>query len=319
MEDLLRKDRLMELVLVTGISFLVFQLSIVFFLFIVPVMYIGRKRGWHSVVITVVILLAAISVQLVVKMRVVESSELRKFVTIYGLSYPVALLAGALIVSMFSGRSLFKMLIASGLFAVVSIPFIIGYSKNSEVISFLKEQIGYVSHMVTAGLGKSTSPDASAVLSEFSPEKIVTLVKTIFLRDFVAAYFFLLSGSWFISDAAACRKNKSRRFKVELFTVPEWFIWIFIVSLVGLLVDHLIGMGWWGYLFWNSTLILLIVYGIDGVGVMRNLFKKYNVTRQKQRSVYMIIFILLIIPGINLVVLLGIPGLGVSELWVKYR
>ncbi len=161
MEDLLRKDRIIELIIVTGISFLLFQLSFVFFLFVVPVFYIGRKRGWHAAVIAALVLFLAIVVQLLLRMKAVESTALRQFVTIYGLSYPAFLLAGALLVAIFAGRSLTKVLTATGLFAVVSIPIILVYSGNSEVVSFLKEQITAVAGMFTQGLSKSASGSAS--------------------------------------------------------------------------------------------------------------------------------------------------------------
>ena len=319
MEDLLRKDRIVELIIVTGVSFLLFQLSFVFFLFIVPVFYIGRKRGWHTAVVAALVLLIAIAVQLGLRIRTVESSTLRQFVTIYGLSYPVLLLVGALIVAMFSGRSMTKILAATGLFAVVSIPVILIYSGNNEVVSFLKEQITYVAGMFTKGLSKSSSGDASVLLNALQPAKLMEMIKVIFFRDFIAAYFFLLTGTWYIADLISSRKNKAERFSIAHFTVPEQFIWVLIVSLSGVLADHLFSLGMVGYIFWNSSLILLFIYGINGLGLIKHLFKKYKVTQQKQRSLYMLIFILLIIPGMNLVVLLGIPGLGISELWVRYR
>ncbi len=319
MEDLLRKDRIVELIIVTGVSFLLFQLSFVFFLFIVPVFYIGRKRGWHAAVIAALVLFIAIALQLTLRIRTVENTTLRRFVTIYGLSYPVLLLVGALIVAVFSGRSMTKILAATGLFAVVSIPVILIYSGNNEVVSFLKEQISYVAGMFTKGLSKSSSGDASVLLNALQPAKLMEMIRVIFFRDFIAAYFLLLTGTWYIADLISSRKNKSERFSIAHFTVPEQFIWVLIVSLSGVLADHLFSLGMVGNIFWNSSLILLFIYGINGLGLVKHLFKKYKVTQQKQRSLYILIFILLIIPGMNLVVLLGIPGLGISELWVRYR
>lgn len=319
MEDLLRKQTLIELLIAAGASFLIFQLSFIFFLFIVPVLFIGRRHGWHAAVLLGSVLFIAITVQIVVKMRVVESPELRQFIIIYGLSYPAALLTGALIITMFSGRSLFKMLISACIFTAVSVPVILIYSRNTQVVSFLKEQIAYVTEIFTNGLLKTSSGEASTVLSELQPEKLAETIKVIFFRDFIAAYFFLLSGCWFFTDRLVSRKNKSLRFTIESFTLPDSFVWLLIASLAGILLDHLFSLGWWGYVLWNSGLIMLFVYGLKGIGLIKYLFKKHNVTRQKQRSIYMLIFILLIFPGLNLVVLLGIPGLGVSELWVRYR
>ncbi len=319
MESLLRKDSIIELLIVTGVSFLLFQFSFIFFLFIVPVFYIGRKRGHPTAVLAGVVVCVAITIQLVLRMKAVENPELRRFVTVYGLSYPVFLMTGALIVTVFAGRSLTKMLVATGLFAVVSIPVILMYSGNSDVVSFLKEQITSVAHIFTKGLSKSSSPNAALLVNELQPGKLMEMIKLIFFRDYIAAYFFLLSGSWYVADFFSNRKMKAGRFSIDSFTVSEWFIWVFIISLAGVLADYLFKLGMAGYIFWNSALILLFIYGINGLGLIKHLFKKYKVTQQKQRSLYMLLFILLIVPGLNLVVLLGIPGLGISELWIRYR
>ena len=78
-------------------------------------------------------------------------------------------------------------------------------------------------------------------------------------------------------------------------------------------------MGWIGYISWNTALVMLLLYGIKGAGLIKYLFGKYKLAKQKQRAVVMMMFILFLIPGLNLIVLLGIPGLGVSEIWVRYR
>ncbi len=312
MEDLLGKQVVKELVFAAVASFLIFQLSLFFYLFTIPVFYIGRKYGWHASVVLAVVLLAAVAVQLVVKMRGFEDSQLKGFLVIYGLSYPAMLLAGTAVVTVFSGRSLYKMLAATVLFAAAGIPAILIFSGNDHVVAFLKEQITYVTGII---LGN----ESSLASMDLNSSDLMDMVKVIAFRDFIAAYFYLLAGCWYLADLFFAKRQKTGRFSLENFDFPDWFVWILIASLSGVLADHLFTLGWLGYISWNVALIMMLMYGIKGVGLISFLLKKYNVTKQKRRSLIMIIFILFLIPGLNLVVLLGIPGFGVSEIWVRYR
>ena len=312
MEDLLGKQVVKELVFAAVASFLIFQLSLFFYLFTIPVFYMGRKYGWHTSLVLAAVLLAAVTVQLVVKMRGFEDSQLKGFIVIYGLSYPVMLLAGTAVVTVFSGRSLYKMLAATALFAAAGIPAILIFSGNDHVVSFLKEQIAYVTGII---LGN----ESSLASMDLKSSDLMNMVKVIAFRDFIAAYFYLLAGCWYLSDLFFAKRQKTGGFSFENFDFPDWFVWILIVSLSGVLADHLFTLGWAGYISWNAALIMMLMYGIKGVGLISFLLKKYNVTKQKRRSLIMILFILFLIPGLNLVVLLGIPGFGISEIWVRYR
>ncbi len=312
MEDLLRKHIAKELIIAAAASFLIFQLSFVVVLFIVPGLYIGRRRGARTSVLLGTVLLAAVGIQLVVKMKAFDGSELKGFVVVYGLSYPVLLMAGTLIITLFQGRSLYKIAASTVLFAVVTIPVIMIFAGNSQVVDFLKEQVTYVTNILITGNGSFSELGITA-------EEIIRMVKDIAFRDFIAAYFFLLSGCWYIADRLTAGKNKALKFDAEKFTLPEWSVWVLIVSLSGILADYLFSLGWTGYISWNITLIMLLLYGVKGAGLIKYFMKKKQIDSRKQRSIVMLIFILFLIPGLNFIVLLGIPGLGISEIWVRYR
>ena len=312
MEDLLRKQIAKELVVAAVASFLIFQASFVFYLFIVPVLYIGRKRGALAAAVLGFVVLAAVGIQLIVKIGALEGSGLRGFVITYGLSYPVALLTGALVIAFFQGRSLYKIIASTVLFTVVSIPVILMYTGNSQVVDFLKDQVSYATKLLLNG-------DESFSALGIKPGEITLMVRDIAFRDFIAAYFFLLSGCWYLSDLFVTRKNRDKKFDTERFTIPDWSVWVLIAALAGVLADYLLSLGWLGYISWNVTLIMLLLYGIKGAGLIKYFLRKKEFARRKQRSIVMLIFLLFLIPGLNLVVLLGIPGLGVSEIWVRYR
>jgi hypothetical protein len=66
-------------------------------------------------------------------------------------------------------------------------------------------------------------------------------------------------------------------------------------------------------------LIAMFLYGLQGVGILRFLIAKSNAGRGLLRFTTIIIIVMLIIPGINILIILGIPIFGVSETWIHFR
>ena len=129
----------------------------------------------------------------------------------------------------------------------------------------------------------------------------------------------MLTVSWYISDAVSRKWHKKPKFQLINFIVPETLIWPLIVSLVGVLFDVFIGLGWFGYLMWNSTFIMIFIYGLHGIGLVKYLIARYKVPGNIRRFIAIISFAVLLLPGVNLVILIGVPMLGVSELWIRFR
>ena len=129
----------------------------------------------------------------------------------------------------------------------------------------------------------------------------------------------MLTVGWFFADAISRRLHKKQRFRLIDFIVPETMIWPLIVSLIGVLGDVFVGLGWIGHLMWNSTFILVLIYGLHGIGLIEYLLKRYKVSRSSKRFLAIISIAVLLLPGINFIILIGVPVLGVSELWIRYR
>ncbi len=319
MEVSLQKRNLLIFSALTAASILIFQISVVFFLFAIPLFIINSRYGIVYLSMSVFFVALVIVIQTMIRASGIEGKNLRLFLILAELFYPLAILAGVLIVSWLNNRTLYLFLTASAGFAIISLPVFLHYSGNTEIVNLLKDQIVAVSKMFRDSVSGSDSFEATVLLKQMSPELIVDSTAKLVMRNYVFAYFVMLVSSWFISDKIISRKLKKKSLKLVDFTVPDIMIWPLIFFLGGVLVDIFIGISWLGYFLWNGTFIIAFIYGLHGIGLVKFLLNKYKVTKRGRRFFAIFIFAVLLMPGINLVILLGVPVLGVSELWIKYR
>ncbi len=321
MEVSLQKRHLLIFAALTAASILIFQISVVFFLFTVPLYVIMRKYGFQYISMAAFFVAVVLVTQTVIRGSGIEGSSLRRFLITLELLYPLSLLGGILVISYFkhTRKVVFLLLVSSAGFYLITVPIILHYSGNNEIVSLLKDQIVYVADMFSKGAGSADSFDNAVLLKELQPERIVVTTAKLILRNYVFAYFIMLTVSWYLADAVLRRMDKRPGFKLVNFRVPEILLWVLLISLVGVLADLLVELSWIGYLMWNSTFIMVLIYGIHGIGLIGYLLGRYKVTRNGRRFFMIIAVAVLLVPGINLVILIGVPVLGISEHWIRYR
>ncbi len=320
MEISLQRRNLLIFAALTAASILIFQISVVFFLFAVPLFIIQQRYGVQYLFMAGFFVALVIVIQTVIRGSGIEGKSLRQFLIVAELAYPLAIIGGVLGISYYYNiRTLYLLIAATAGFAILSIPVIYYYSGNDEIVALLKDQIIYVSDIFSKGAESSDSFESAVLLKELQPERIIESTSKLVFRNYLLAYFIMLTGSWYFADAFSRRIDKRPKFRLIGFFVPETLIWPLIVSLVGVLADVFIGIGWIGHLMWNSTFIMVFVYGLHGIGLIEYLLNRYKVSRSSRRFIAIISIAVILIPGINLVILIGVPVFGVSELWIRYR
>jgi hypothetical protein len=103
------------------------------------------------------------------------------------------------------------------------------------------------------------------------------------------------------------------------FRVPDWLVWPLLVPWAVVLLDLKISLGPLRYVAWNLGLIMLFTYGMQAVGIIQTLLDRRNVSRGFRALIAGGLALMVLWPGVNFVVLIGLPCLGVSELWIHYR
>jgi uncharacterized protein YybS (DUF2232 family) len=96
----------------------------------------------------------------------------------------------------------------------------------------------------------------------------------------------------------------------------EKLIWGFLLGWFGVLLSLLRPLGWVSIVFWNIALLSTVLYGMQGIDILRYYIKKV----ERLRIVILVTILLFVfIPGLNILMMVGVPLLGVSEIWIQYR
>ena len=309
-----------EIAIFTVAAFLLYQISVLFFLITVPLIVLGLKRGPEAVLYSGTILLFAILVQVFIRTRGIEDEVLRRFFFMMEAAYPVTLILGAALLFWGRGRILYRLLTATAAVLLVSLPIVGIYSGNQEVMEFLQQQFKLILESLQGGLGgNAAGANGVEVLSALDAESFYTLISEVFIRHYIFSFFLMLSACWAFSYGIYSRSKGSMPYNLVHFTVPENLLWPFIGAWFGVLLDVLVGVPLVGFLFWNYGMILLSVYAMQGIGILKSLFQQHGVSRLLQLLVVFSAVIILLTPRLNLVLIVGVPLLGLSEYWIHYR
>lgn len=107
---------------------------------------------------------------------------------------------------------------------------------------------------------------------------------------------------------------------------PDNAVWFLFAPLTLFLVNRLLrssGLhllkGIPSYVVSNLLFIMSGLFGIKGLQIIRRMFRTWKVPRQINLMLFLALCMLAAVPGVNLILLIVVAGLGVSELWVNYR
>ncbi len=308
-----------EVALFTGAAFLLYQISVLFFLVAVPLIVLGLKRGHEALLYGGSVLLAAILVQVFIRTRGLEDEVLRRFFFMMEAAYPLSLILGVALLFWGRGRILYRLLSATVVVLLVSLPIAGIYSGNQEVMEFLQNQFELVLKTLQGGLNAGAGNNGVQLLTAMNADSLYEMISKVFVRHYIFSYFLMLTGCWVLSYGIFRRSKGKVPYNLEYFTVPEVFLWPIIAVWSGVLLDVLVGIPYIGFLFWNYGMILLSIYAMQGIGILKSLFRQHGVSRLLQVLVTFSAVIVMLTPGLNLVLIVGVPLLGLSEYWIHYR
>ena len=164
---------------------------------------------------------------------------------------------------------------------------------------------------------------AAVFLQMLQPDRLRKVSEAYLLRSLLADYMVLLAFSWWAGQASA---NRSRAlagfppvFKLSRFRLEAVWLWPLIASGALVLADLFFGISVLAYAAWNVGLVLLFIFGLQGMAIVLFLFEKYRVPRLLWFLLIVGLVILAASPGAGVFIVLAIPVLGISENWIRYR
>jgi hypothetical protein len=303
------------------VSLLFYKLGIFFLVFLIPLQVLFIRRGLITQLYSFGIVLFFIFIFAAFSTRKIENGTLRTTLLMLEMVIPVLLMTGLAAVNAhneYIHRNLYKLLAATVITGLVGIVVIVVMMRSEAYIDFIKDQMD----LMLEAFSQAFTAESTAGLmfgGMVTTERIFEMARKILLRNFLFLYFMVLAGNWRAGTAIGKRSIGGRVTPFSRFSLPDFFIWPLLFSWTGVLFDSLIGLGFLSYIFWNSGLVFLFLYGLQGVAIIRHLFEKYNVSRGLRFLFGFGAVFLFMIPGLNFLLIIGIPGLGVSELWIKLR
>lgn len=308
-----------ELGIFTAAAFLLYQLGALFFLMSVPLLFLGFKHGREVLLYAVGALLVLVLLQVFLRVRGMEDAVLRRFFFLLDFSYPLAILTGVVSVFWGKGRVLYRLLTATAVVVLIGLPVAGVYSGNQEVAGFLKEQVELVIETLKAGMNGAASTEGALLFSALDADTMYEMIVHLFVNNYVFSFFLVISAGWLIADRIYSRYRGKLPFILLDFHVPEILLWPVLGTWTGVLLDTAVGIPVVGFLFWNYGMILLFIFALQGVAIMKSLFRQYGVSQFIRTLVVFSAVLILMTPRINLVLIVGVPLLGLSEIWVRYR
>ncbi|MDR2797535.1 MAG: hypothetical protein LBB80_04260 [Treponema sp.] len=114
------------------------------------------------------------------------------------------------------------------------------------------------------------------------------------------------------------RRIRVRSSIIHFHTAP-WFIWVLSLSLLGVLVGTIIGIGPLEIGAWNMITICAILYLAQGGGIILYVLARMSLPPFIRVGLNVLLIILICSPKINLLALGALGLLGIAEHWVSFR
>lgn len=301
-------------VLAVVISIVLYRIAASSTLFIVPLLFFAPQfKSYRLALVPVgVVTVMILGSQLIGLGGVLQDVSVFGALLV-GFYIPLSLLAGAGIwIMLYTERILKKLLFSSGFAAIFGFGLVVWLSGDSEsalaTAHIYREIVAAVVPSIFGGqlpLGMNTDALFQTVSS---------LMSLAFLPIFVGQFGF----SVFISNLLIYRTEWSYQERMAKWRLPENTVWVFLGSWAIVLVTILVDMPMVESVAWNIALSSSLLYLVQGISILAFLVRKRNPGATTTR-IFFLSFILVMLPGVNVIPLIGLPLLGVSETWVRYR
>ncbi|HYW82935.1 MAG: hypothetical protein ACHQ1F_06275 [Spirochaetia bacterium] len=316
----------LEIVLFTVSSLFLYHTGMGIALFLIPLQVVASRRGIQALVAASGIFLAVfLAIRLFPFVQSGGASSPDILVAVEA-GFVLVLLIGMVIVNFpFHGRprTLMMLLSAAALAAVAAIPAALLLPGSVPFQQSMTNLFAEVSKTLSGVISSADVVAGSLFASLLVPAKLQELTQAYILRSFVADVIVLLSFSWWAGQASAARTSAlfgaRATFRFAAFRLEGWYLWPLILSGALILADLFFGISFWAYAAWNVGLVMLFLYGLQGMAILRFLFEKHGVPRFLWLLLIAALAILAASPGAGLFVILAVPLLGVSENWIRLR
>lgn len=300
----------------TAIPAFLLMLFRIYPVILVPLYMLSSRHGLKSLIITAVLVLTAFFAAgySIAGMMLAEYGvwQTAKRLVILDMLFVGLLVLAVVLIEIIKSRverNLYRILIiGSGLgFLSLSVLYILGNNGLFEDVVKLQQDITEAVYVTGLSLtGEELHSGAAVYMRSFLGSAMVSVV-------------LILAVNWRIARFLIRRRERKSPYSLTGFFLPEKLIWPLMISWAGVLIDRILDLGFFGYLMINTGWIFLFLYILNGFGIFRYLTVNGLISGVIAIALVGTVVLTLFIPGLYIVLIVGICGLGVSEVWIKYR
>ena len=301
-------------VLAVGLSFLMYWVAASSTLFIIPLLFFAPKfpsNRWALVPVGIVAVLL-LGYQLVGYGGVLREVTVIGSLLV-GLYVPISLLLGAALWIWLQDRGmLVRLLTVCAVAAIYGFGLMLWLSSGSASAVATEGMYRNVMKSVVPGLLGGQMPLGMDADSLF--DAVVRVLRLGFLPLFIGQFGL----SAMISELLIHRSQWSFQDRMARWSLPEHAVWVFLGSWTGVLVTFVMDLPILESIAWNIALTTSLLYMVQGMSILAALVRHRNPGATATR-VFLLSFILVMLPGVNAIPLVALPLLGVSETWIRSR
>ncbi|MGD1822407.1 MAG: hypothetical protein ACPKM0_06545 [Pleomorphochaeta sp.] len=302
----------------TVMSAVFYLIGFTSFLLVLPLLYYyfrskEREKTLYALAILLVFVLA---VELVPLRDQLSDKSVLGILSI-GLFLPVVLIGCSIVwILLDEYRLLVRYVSSSAIVALMMVIIGIWFKTDSEMALAVDEAIVDALNTILNQDTQQTSLVLGVPIDElFSTMRLVVFSMLLPLGAGCFGFnaFFALSTPTYVGD-------ESFDDKVMNWKLPEIFMWLFLISLVllllGVFIDFPIGLS---LVVINIALYLALLFSIQALSILlyRRRIKGYHT--RAARVFGLALFLIILFQGLNIVAVVGLPIIGVSETWFTYR
>ncbi len=293
------------LLLSAAASVVLFYSGLFAFLFVVPVQYIytrySPQKGSLVAVATAVVIVAVHMLQ-VTRLDDVPSEMVR--LLFFDSLMPAGLLAGVAVINLNHRHPWWGRLLIGAAVAVL------GALPSLRILALAGDGSGPLNDQITAMvemLGVTQGTD-----------EMIRTIQQVAMNTVGIGMVATLAANWWLGRSIVLRRYGLMQ-SLRPARVMNDLVWVVIAGLAVVVASEFLETGFVLPLGWNALLVGSFLFGVQGVGLIQHLLRLRGGTDRGERWVPTIVLMLLFIPGINLLVMVGVPLLGMSEVWVDYK
>ncbi len=313
------------------------QVSLHFAFLLVPLQVVYRRNGprdFLRVSALAFLLLAGLRVALAASAlgdlaRPAHQSDVVRamLAPLPGVLYPLvsvelvtvlALLAGLAWVNVYGPtivpwRAAYRMLAATAAASVLALATIVLLAGNHAFVESLQQLFGNFLEVARSAAARAemTVPQLGQGAS------MMQAYWDYLFGSLVFGYFVNLAAAWYLGNRIGARSRYQK--SLAAFSLPEVFVWPLIASWTVVLIGRFVKLGHLRAFALNAGLILLALYGVQGLAIIETLVARVRRGPESRRWLLIAVLLALFVPALGVLALVVIPLVGVSEIWIKYR